>query len=68
MLFETKFDIWDEVTTILWDVWIITAIWIYYKHVKYCVWVTEDKDQWLYDWQIEKKKGNVINQDLSNNK
>lgn len=63
MKVETTYDIWDEVTTVLWDVWIITAVsvrWIYTKQIKYCVWVSDDKGQWIEDWQIEKKNWTVL--------
>lgn len=63
MKVETTYDIWDEVTTVLWDVWIITAVsvrWIYTKQIKYCVWVSDDKEQWIEDWQIEKKNWTVL--------
>lgn len=63
MKVETIYDIWDEVTTVLWDVWIITAVavrWTHTKQIKYCVWVCDDKEQWIEDWQIEKKNWTVL--------
>ena len=60
MKVTTEYDIWDEVETILWDIWYITAIGIYQKHIKYCVWLIEDKEQWLYDRQIKKKRWSVF--------
>lgn len=52
MKVETTYDIWDEVTTVLWDVWIITAVSVR--------WIYDDKEQWIEDWQIEKKNGTVL--------
>lgn len=54
MKIETKYDIWDEVETILWDVWVIIRIEIRTDGIQYCMRLTDDKVQWLYDWQIAK--------------
>lgn len=51
-----EYDIWDEVETILGDIWYIIAITIYTSQVKYCVRVTDDKEQWLLWWQIKCKR------------
>ena len=54
MKIETKYDIWDEIETILWDIGIIVSIEIRTDAIKYCMRLTDDKVQWLYDWQIAK--------------
>lgn len=56
MEITTTYMIKDCVETLLWDIWYITAITVYTYWIKYCVWCNEDKDIWVYDWQIKWKR------------
>lgn len=63
MQITTKFNIWDWVETALWDIWLITAVvvrWIHNPQTKYCVRVTDDKEQRVEDRQIKKKNWSIL--------
>jgi len=56
MKIKTKYDIWDEVETLLGDIGHIIEITIQTKRVRYTIWYDVDKYQQLSERQIKKKK------------
>ncbi len=56
MKIETKYDIWDEIETLLWDVWIIASIKFVRNWYEYCMRFDNDKYNWIEERQIAKKR------------
>lgn len=55
MKIETKYDIWDEVETLLWDIWVIVSIKLVRNSYEYCIWYDVDKYNRIEERQIKKK-------------
>lgn len=56
MKIETKYDIWDEVETLLWDIWVIVSIKLVRNSYEYCIWYDVDKYNRIEERQIKKKR------------
>ena len=59
----TKYNIWDEVETLLWDIWHIVEIIVQTERIRYTIWYNTDKFLDLSERQIvnkvNKKKKNM---------
>lgn len=56
MKVKTKYDIWDEIETLLWDIWHIIEITIQSERIRYTIWHSIDKYIELSERQIKKRK------------